>query len=118
MGKLVQAPPAPDMGEFPKLTDYVGSILVLGPTAEETVVTKSFGDSEAVRAVGWAWNGKTLEDLGTVLVFWGRVRAQLRPAIESGDYVVGRLRKDGRAYILDPEIPEATLKAIGNQLDF
>ena len=119
MTKLM-APAAPPQGTatFPRLSEYLGQVVVLGPTEEVEVDTQYGGGKPAVRCIGWAWVNGKLVDLGTVLVFWGKVRAQLRPAIESGSYVVARIVKSGKAYILDPVTDEVTLKAIEQALDF
>lgn len=120
MALKLTAPPAPPEGggDFPKLGDYLGQIVILGPTEETTVKTPHSDDSKCTRCIGWAWAGGKLEDLGTVLVFWARVRAQLHDAIATGDYVVGRLVKDGRSFILERVTTTETLATIEKQLAF
>lgn len=112
------APPESDDTDYPKLADYMGQIVVLGPT-EETVIDTQFKKTQkATRCIGWAWVTRKLVDLGDLLVFWGKVRAQLHDAIGSGSYVVGRIVKDGRSYVLEPVTDERMLAAIEAQLDF
>lgn len=117
--KLIAPPEAPEStATFPKLADYLGQIVVLGPT-EETEVKTTYGEKQkATRCVGWAWVGGKLIDLGTILVFWGKVRAQLHDAIDAGSYVVGRIVKDGRSYVLETVSDEKVLAAIENELSF
>lgn len=116
---LMPAPSPPEGGgTYPKLADFLGQIVVLGPTEEVEVDTSYKPGTKATRCVGWAWVGQRLVDLGDVLVFWGKVRAQLHEAIDTGAYIVGRIVKDGRSYALDPVTTEATLAAIGRALDF
>ena len=112
------APPESSTEDFPKLADYMGQIVILGPTEETTIDTKYKQGQKATRCVGWAWVDRKLVTLGDLLVFWGKVRAQLAPAIEAGSYVVGRIVKDGRSYILDPVSDDKTLALIAAELDF
>lgn len=117
--KLVPPPEPPaGGGDFPKLADYLGQIVVLGPIEEIVTKTAYKDESQATRCIGWAWINGALVDLGTLLVFWGKVRAQLHDAIESRAYVVGRIVKDGKAFILEPTTTEKTLAAIEEQLSF
>ena len=120
MTKLIAPPKAPESSTetFPKLADYLGQIVVLGPTEEVEVETKYKPDTKATRCIGWAWVGGKLVDLGDLLVFWGKVRAQLHEAIESKAYVVGRIVKDGRSYTLESVTTADTLKSIESALDF
>jgi len=121
MPSKLTAPPAPpetSTQDYPKLADYMGQVVVLGPTEEVTIDTQYKPTQKATRCVGWAWVTGKLVDLGDILVFWGKVRAQLHEAIASGAYVVGRIVKDGRSYVLETVTDEKTLKAIEAQLDF
>ncbi len=116
---LVAPPPAPEGGgDFPKLADYLGQVVVLGPTEETTVKTSYKEESPATRCIGWAYVNGTLVDLGDLLVFWQKVRSQLRPAIESRAYVVGRIVKDGRSFILEEVTTAKVLADIESQLSF
>lgn len=118
--KLIAPPKAPESSTetFPKLADYLGQIVVLGPTEEVEVQTKFKDSTKATRCIGWAWVGGKLVDLGDLLVFWGKVRAQLHEAVESGAYICARIVKDGRSYTLEPVTTADTLKSIESALDF
>lgn len=117
MATLMNAPAPPEGGQtFPRLSEQIGNILVFAPTESKTLTTKQ-GESPVVVGPVMVFNEKTkkVEELGTVTVFWAKVRAQLMPAIETRSYVVGRLKMSGHSYVLDP-VDDATLKAI--QVDF
>lgn len=120
MTKLIAPPKAPESSTetFPKLADYLGQIVVLGPTEETEVQTKYKDATKATRCIGWAWVNGKLIDLGDLLVFWGKVRAQLHEALAQNSYVVGRIVKDGRSYVLEPVTTTATIEAITSALDF
>ena len=46
-----------------------------------------------------------------MFVFWTRVQSQLAPMVDSGEAVVGRLVRSGRAFEL-AEVDEATAQAV------
>lgn len=119
MPSFIAPPEAPEsVADFPKLADYLGQIVILGPTEELEVKTEYDPKSKATRCVGWAYVSGKLVDLGTLLVFWGKVRAQLHDAIEQNAYVVGRIVKDGKSYVLEPVTTKEVLAQIENELSF
>lgn len=96
-------PPAPEKtADFANLGDHINQVVVILATEEITVTTKFNEASPAMKAVAWWFTEKegTCREIGTVTIFWGAVRAQLKDCI--GDYVIGRLIKDGRRYQLEP----------------
>ena len=117
---LKRAPEAPKGGgDFVKLADYVNRVVVIEPTEETIVNSERYGETEATRAVALAWNEATskLEDIGEVLIFWNRVRKQLAEALKTGDSVVGRLEKDGQAYVVNAgAVNDKTFAAIEKQM--
>ena len=118
MPTLIAPPPAPESeGTFPKLAEYLGQIVVLEPTEELELDTSYKKSSPATRCVGWAFVGGKLVDLGDLLIFWRKVRAQLHDAIESKAVVVGRIVKDGRSYTLEPA-DDAIMEKVRAALDF
>ena len=116
---LKTAPEAPAGGaqDFPRLTDYVGRIVVLEPMQEKTIDTKYKDGSQITECIAWWWDEKkkSLEEIGEVGVFWGAVRAQLKEALATNDQVVGRLIQNGRRYELD-SVPAAVVSAIAEKL--
>ena len=118
MGNLItEIPPAPEGGTFEKLGNYLNQVVALEPISEEVIATAKYGDSPAMKCVGWAWSDGKLVDLGTVLVFWGKVRAQLREILAQQGTVIAKLGKVGQAYVLEPA-PADTAKKIKAALDF
>lgn len=117
MPTLRKAGPAP---KGPKLADKEGSILIFEPLAVKTVETDGYGTSEAVEAIVFVWDEKAKEprswDSDKALIFWRRVKAQLIPAIDTKEVVVGRLVKDGNAFVL-ADVDDATMEVIAKKLD-
>lgn len=111
--KLLNATPVESGAD---LKDLLGRVLVFEPTEEATIETVR-GPAEVTRAVAYALNEQTgnVEALGEVPVFWQRVRAQLKPALEAQTSVAGRLVRSGRAYTLEP-LPDEVVEKLGAQL--
>lgn len=119
MPTIHNAPPVPEgTGEdFPKMKDQVGRIVILAPTAHEQITSEQYGTSDTIKCVTMVFNEKTqkVEDLGTMNVFWKKMKAQLEPAIGSDAYVIGRIMPTGKSYALQPVSAEDE-KAISKQL--
>ncbi len=114
--KTATEAPAGGAQDFPRLTDYLGRIVILEPLEEKTVDTKFKDASELTECVAWYWDEKkkAVEEIGQVSVFWRAVRAQLEVAVKTHDQVVGRLVQNGRRYELDP-VTDATVAAIAEK---
>ena len=110
--KINTPPTAPVGGE--RLGEYLGSDLVLMPLRTDVIDTVQ-GESPVTICKGWSWTGTALNQIGEVMVFWSRVRAQLAPFVDSGEAVMGKLIKNGRAYELadsTPDVAAAMTKAL------
>ena len=114
--KTATEAPAGGGQDFPKLTDYIGRIIVLEPMKEVIGSTKFKEDSHRIECVAWWWDEKkkSVEEIGQVSVFWSAVRAQLSDALASNDQVAGRLVQNGQRYELDP-VTDDVLAAIAEK---
>ena len=56
-----------------------------------------------------------VEDLGTLNVFWKKLKSQLEPSVGTDGYVIGRLMPTAKSYALQP-VAQEDLDAIGKQL--
>lgn len=99
--------------EYPKLKDQVGRVLAFAPMEMETITSEQYGDSETVKCtvVRYEESDGTLVDLGSMNVFWKKLKSQLVPFIGGLEWVVGRLLPTGRSYALKPA-GDADLAAI------
>lgn len=86
----------------------VGQEFLFIPKKLDEVETKN-GRASCVRSELWRLQGKDLEHLGEVLVFWKLVASQLEESF--GEGVMGKIGRSGRAFILEP-VSDATAKAM------
>lgn len=106
-----------DDEEFIQLKDFMGKTLVALPLEKDTIDT-TFGRSDIIRADFWEWSDKTesLVDLGTLTVFWVKLRRQLESSVGTGNAIVGTLMPAGRSFML-VDLEPALLEKVGAAWD-
>lgn len=105
--------------EQAKLSGYEGKLLIIQPLAEEVWETSQSPETavtvcQIIAVTGYGLDGDNnivnleIEDLGEeVPIFWGYVRTQLKDqASPETPWVVGKLRKGRRAFMIDPPMAE------------
>jgi hypothetical protein len=95
-----------------KLADYLGKVVILVPLRSSTMTTSASDNSEVTHCDAWLWAHDSLAHLGEIPVFQGRVRAQLRPLVGTGEAIIGTLVRNakdkGQPYELE-EVPQTVL---------
>jgi hypothetical protein len=102
MPNFVDPGETPASADFVSLSDYVGDVLIIEPTAYEEGFKTSNGPRDVMHATcGLLTSDGQIEGLGPQIIFWVKVIEQLRDALANDGIVVARLVREGRAYTLD-----------------